>query len=99
MLCPYCSAPIDEHVTDYGDHACGACGLCGPRDTLQALAARLSPAQALAEAESLLRERGVQMVSLLASGGVALWGADCHKVTGRGGLAEAVERLEKERQP
>jgi hypothetical protein len=33
----------------------GMCGLCGPRDVLEALAARLTPASVLAEAERLLR--------------------------------------------
>ena len=42
MICPHCAAPIGEHVTDYGDHACAACGLCGPRDVLEALARKFA---------------------------------------------------------
>ena len=53
MNCPNCAAPIGEHMTDYGD--CAVCGLAGPRDVLEALAARLAPAGVLAEAERLLR--------------------------------------------
>jgi transposase-like protein len=40
------------HADDeYGDQACPACGLCAPREVLEALAARLSPAGVLEAAE------------------------------------------------
>ena len=49
MICPNCSQPIGEHVTDYGDCACAACGLCAPRDVLEALAKRLTDLERLAQ--------------------------------------------------
>jgi len=94
MTCPHCAEPM--HADDeYGDQACPACGLAGPREVLEALAARLSPAGVLEAAERALREREVHMVALRKASGVTLWGVSRCKITSRGTLADAVGRLDK----
>ena len=61
MKCPHCSADSWAHIDrDPSVLRCTSCGLAGPRDVLEALAARLAPAGVLDEAERLLRAAGVR---------------------------------------
>jgi hypothetical protein len=98
MKCPNC----DEATTpDHDDRLyCTACGLAGPREVLEALAARLAPAGVLEAAERVLRERGVYTITLRVrcdadGGGVTLRGRNLRKIRSKGTLAGAVARLER----
>lgn len=61
MICPSCNAEMHTDRT-HADWAC-ECGLAGPRDVLEALAARLGPAGILDAAQCLLEHAKVQRVS------------------------------------
>jgi hypothetical protein len=53
MNCPHCGAEMHTDRT-HADWACAACGLAGPRDVLEALAARLAHGNDLLEAMGVL---------------------------------------------
>lgn len=91
MNCPSCAREMHTDRT-FADWACG-CGLAGPRDVLEALAARLGPAGVLAEAERLCKAAHVSEVQFI---GHQVWlQAAWTEGVCAATLAEAYEELTK----
>jgi len=92
MKCPSCGADSWVHLACDAAHlVCTVCALAGPREVLEALAARLAPAGVLAEAERLLREARVFEVQFTWTTVLLARDADAYEPT----LAEAYEKLTK----